>query len=158
MMKPAAQRDATAANEQQKLDENILKHQADVDVRVSRRRGAKPQTIQEPRCLAQQRRAADTVKEVAETQTTSAQSPAERKLAEQLSHEDVTSEESNMHSFTVEIEHTRRLEPSKESELESSKESDTARVADVKIDSSTIFKSRQVVRVWNQCSTKLQRS
>ena len=32
MMKPAAQRDATAANEQQKLCEKILKHQADVDV------------------------------------------------------------------------------------------------------------------------------
>ena len=64
-------------------------------------------------------------------ETTSAQSPAERKLAEQLSHEDVTSDEST--TLVVEIEHTRRLEPSKESELESSKESDTARVADVKI-------------------------
>ena len=32
MMKPAALRDATAANEQQKLDEKILKHQAEVDV------------------------------------------------------------------------------------------------------------------------------
>ena len=31
MMKPAALRDATAANEQQKLCEKILKHQADVD-------------------------------------------------------------------------------------------------------------------------------
>ena len=36
-------------------------------------------------------------------------------------------------AFVVEIEHMRRLEPSKESEFESSKESDTARVADVKI-------------------------
>ena len=33
----------------------------------------------------------------------------------------------------MEIEHLRRFKPSKESELESSKESDTARVADVKI-------------------------
>ena len=32
MMKPAAQRDATAANEQQTLDEKTLKHQAEVDV------------------------------------------------------------------------------------------------------------------------------
>ena len=46
MMKPAAQRDATAANEKQKFCEKILKHQADVN----------------------QRRAADTVKEVADTQ------------------------------------------------------------------------------------------
>ena len=32
MMKPAALRDATAANEQQKLDEKILKQKAEVDV------------------------------------------------------------------------------------------------------------------------------
>ena len=32
MMKPAALRDATAANKQQKLCEKILKHQAEVDV------------------------------------------------------------------------------------------------------------------------------
>ena len=31
MMKPAAQRDATAANKQQKHCEKILKHQAEVD-------------------------------------------------------------------------------------------------------------------------------
>ena len=31
-MKPASLRDATAANEQQKLDEKVLKHQAEVDV------------------------------------------------------------------------------------------------------------------------------
>ena len=69
--------------------------------------------------------------EGSDRETTNAQSPAERKLAEQLSHEDVTDEEWT--ALEMEIEHVPRLEPSKESELESSKESDTARVADVKI-------------------------
>ena len=44
-------------------------------------------------------------------------------------------------------ENTARPEPSKESELETSEESDTSKVGDVKIvvDSPTTFKSRQVV-------------
>ena len=66
MMKPAAQRDATAANEQQKLCEKILKHQAEVDVE-SRVEEEQSRRVQEPGA-AQQRRAADTVKEVTERQ------------------------------------------------------------------------------------------
>ena len=69
---------------------------------------------------------------------TRAKTRSERKFAEQGSDEDTTSQ--------IIEEKTARLEPSTESELETSKESDTARVADVKIvvDSPTTFKTRQV--------------
>ena len=71
------------------------------------------------------------VKEMIRTKTMS-----ERKVAEQGSDEDTTSQ--------IIEEKTVRPQPSKESELETSKESDTAKVADVKIvvDSPTTFNSR----------------
>ena len=112
-MKPAALRGTSTANEQQKFCEKTLKHQAEVDVE-SLVEEDKSRRNQEPGA-AQQHRAADTVKEVAETQQVRS-----RQRNENLQN-------------SLEIEHMRRLEPSKESEFESSKESDTARVADVKI-------------------------
>ena len=127
MMKPAAQRDATAADEQQKLCENTLKHQTEVDVEFHDEEGKAAEFKNKCSTATSSSR----YSEGGGRETTCAQSPAERKIAEQSSHEDVTSEEST--AFVVEIEHMRYLEPSKESELESSKESDTARVADVKI-------------------------
>ena len=66
MMKPAALRDATAANEQQKLDEKILMHQARRMSSLTSKR-TKSRRNQEPGA-AQQHRTADTLKEVAETQ------------------------------------------------------------------------------------------
>ena len=78
MMKPAALRDATAANEQQKLGEKILKHQAEVDVESH---------VEEEKAAEFKNQAQHSNVE------SSAQSPAERKLAEQSSHEDVTSVE-----------------------------------------------------------------
>ena len=67
---------------------------------------------------------------------TRAKSRSGRKVAEQGSDEDTTSQ--------IIEEKTVRPEPSDESGLETSKESDTAKVADVKIvvDSPTIFKIR----------------
>ena len=67
---------------------------------------------------------------------TRAKSRTERKVAEQGSDEDTTSQ--------IIEEKTVRPEPSNESGLETSQESDTAKVADVKIvdDSPTTFNSR----------------
>ena len=65
-MKPAALRGTSTMDEQQKLDEKILKHQAEVDVEFQDEED-KRRRVQEPGA-AKQRRAADTLKEVAETQ------------------------------------------------------------------------------------------
>ena len=88
MMKPAL-RDTSTANEQQKLCEMSLKHQAEVDVESH----AEEKKPQKSRTMCSTATSSSRYIEGGSRVTTSAQSPAERKLAEQSSQEDVTNEE-----------------------------------------------------------------